>query len=144
MTVDYGRTLGGLRGSVVDGGPGRDSIDVAAGYAAKVPGRTMIDETKGTISYRNAGTTTSATIAHFEEFYLSVPTLWTFTGTAVSEEVELDGTRRIHASMGAGDDRVFGSAGSDWVDGGPGTDSVYGYAGDDACVATEHRHSCHR
>lgn len=143
LAVDYGAKLTGLAHSSVDGGTGRDEVELQAGTWSRPPGLFRVDEVAGVISHTVSGTTTTATLAHTEDFGLEIGGRWNVTGTSASESVSLEAGGRIHATMGGGDDVVYGYTHNDWVDGGPGTDAVYGYGGDDTCLATEHRHSCH-
>lgn len=143
LAVDYGAKLTGLAGSSIDGGAGRDEVDLQAGDQASRPGSFSLDEVTGVISHTVSGTTTTATLAHTEDFGLQIGGRWKFTGTSASESVSLYPSGRIHATMGGGDDVVYGDTRNDWVDSGPGTDTVYAGDGDDTCRATEKKHSCH-
>ena len=73
----------------------------------------------------------------FERIDLDGQGTWTAIGTDGDDYYATGWNTRLFATMGAGNDRVWGSTKRDTVDGGPGNDRAKTYGGNDTCISVE-------
>ena len=108
--------------STVAGGPGHDSVHLAASSTSNGIDRLVLDATAGTIAMLPS----QPACGRFSELesygFMYVPPV-EFRGTDAAEELEAGpGTVGLTASMGGGDDLVTGSDEDDVIDAGDGQD----------------------
>ncbi|QBX54171.1 calcium-binding protein [Nocardioides seonyuensis] len=134
-------------GSSYDMGPGAAddlSLDVGPlrGEGGVLPIR--IDIPAGQLLLTGPAGPVTVEIHGIEDFVLGKEFRIDFLGSDADESLFLApvGSIPVHALMGGGDDRVWGSRGDDHLDGGAGVDTAYGDEGDDTCVGIEHPTSC--
>jgi len=135
-------------GSSYDMGPGAAdhlSLDVGGvrGEADVLPIR--IDVPGGQLTLAWPAGPVGVELHGIEDFVLdAVEFRIDFLGSDADETLFLApvGSIPVHAVMGGGDDRVWGSRGDDHLDGGAGTDTAYGDDGDDTCIGIEHPTDC--
>lgn len=134
-------------GSLYDLGPGAgDDLTLDVGGRRREPAvlPIRIDVPAGQLTLTRPAGPVSAGIHGIEDFVLGKEFRIDFLGSDAAETLFLApvGSIPVHALMGGGDDRVWGSRGDDHLDGGAGVDTAYGDEGDDTCVGIEHPTSC--
>lgn len=120
-------------GSVLDGGMGRDRVEVAV----EGNGRQVLDLL---LPARNSGDFDDLTIRNFEDVRLSVLSLtanFRLMGTGGANDLTVSATLgavKVRIDGRGGDDTLFGSDMGDVLRGGKGSDALNGYRGDDTLI----------
>ena len=143
----YAASRSKLAGLVYSGGRGRDRLSLNLYKSDSSSDDTVnlvTDMTNGTSSLPDLGITFRT--EGFEEVRLfgwqgASGGTWTVLGTSGADVVKV-WYMAIAASMGAGDDTVWGSDFDDTVDGGDGQDTAKLGGGDDTCINVESTTSC--
>lgn len=115
-------------------------LGVLAGPGEPRPIRVTVPSSRYEIT-TSAGVIGTA-ISGIERFVFFEGWALDFLGGEAAESLEIQGSAPLHAVMGGGDDRVWGTRGDDYIDGGDGTDFAYAGRGDDTCVQIEESSGC--
>ncbi|MBC2933372.1 calcium-binding protein [Nocardioides sp. zg-1228] len=134
-------------GASYDLGPGAEnhlSLDPGPLDATQAGLPIRVDVPAGLLTLTLAGGPVDARIAGIRRLVLDPGFRIDFLGGAADETLDVAprGSIPLHAVMGAGDDRVWGTRGDDHIDGGDGVDTAYGDEGDDTCVNVEEPTDC--
>jgi Ca2+-binding RTX toxin-like protein len=131
----------GVAGEIVDGGPGRDLLDVQDGGAVRHGSTITIDQGDGTVVSDVPGLV-AATTTSFEGAYAEFEQVMVYLGTNGPDRVGTNLADRIVVDTYGGDDLVHGSVGDDRIDVGAGHDIVRAERGHDTCLDAEVTSSC--
>ena len=121
------------------GGPGRDLFRLTTRSVG--PAQTVtLDALTGQILFSTAPGKVGQ-LAGIENYHEFGDYLLRFNGSDLPETLQFNGERaRLHATMNAGDDTVYGVPfGPDYIDGGDGSDYADGRGGEDTLISIERR-----